>query len=553
LLVKVDVKDRKMKSLEKAIDRVGDWNPQIFRELKERWTLRNLGMAAGASLLVQAFTLFCFWSQLPVPSEFKHPVYSKYCNFTNRYSEVCKTDPFGNFIINWQHWWMDLFSTLNWILPLALILGTVYMLVADLAQEEKRGTLNFIRLSPQSPRAIAIGKILGVPSLVYLAVLLALPLHLLAAINAGASLGLIATELLTFGAIWWLFASTSILYVLLGGFQAILTTLVASYPVCLPLLLINHYTNSTIEGDAWLNSDRGHLSWFFMTLTNEAIRLYLFGVGCCLLASYWIWQALERRYLNPNATILSKKESYLATFCLQIWLLGFALPALNYSSWQRESALTTLAIGNFLFLILLIPILLPSKQALQDWSRYRRERVTHQKRAFWRQELVQDLISNDKSPALVAIAINMGMAVVMWLPIFLIVADNGDQWFKWSAGLFFALTLMLIYTAIAHLGLFLNFKKRQLWIFGGIAVSIILPIVFAAMLSGGSTPKGLAAVMLLFSPFLGIGLLELSAMNILLTFCAQLAILGVLTKQLQRKLRITGQSQTKALMQELKV
>jgi hypothetical protein len=59
--------------------------------------------------------------------------------------------------------------------------------------------------------------------------------------------------------------------------------------------------------------------------------------------------------------------------------------------------------------------------------------------------------------------------------------------------------------------------------------------------------------MLLFSPFLGIGLLELSAINILLTFCAQLAILGVLTKQLQRKMRITGQSQTKALMQELKV
>ena len=34
------------------------------------------------------------------------------------------------------------------------------MLVADLVREEKRGTLNFIRLSPQSAQQIFVGKVL---------------------------------------------------------------------------------------------------------------------------------------------------------------------------------------------------------------------------------------------------------------------------------------------------------------------------------------------------------------------------------------------------------
>jgi hypothetical protein len=346
---------------------------------------------------------------------------------------------------------------------------------------------------------------------------------------------------------WWLFASASVLYVLLGGSQAILTTLIVSYPVCLPLFAINYYASETINRAEWLGRDPSPLSWFFIPLSNDAIRLYLFGIGCCLVASYWLWQALERRYLNPTATILKKSQSYVANLCLQIWVLGFALPALNYSSWSRESALTSLAVCDFLALSLLIPILLPSKQALLDWSRYRRERVTDQKPAVWRRELYQDLITNDKSPAVMAIAINVGMAIGMWLPLMLVAANHHHPWLRWSAGLGFALILILIYTTIAHLGLFLNLKKRNLWIAGGVGVSTVLPIVFAAMLSGGSTPTGLAAIMLLFSPFLGLGLIQLSATSILVTFCAQLALLGGLTKQLQRKLQASGESQTKAV------
>ena len=38
-----------MTKLANLIDRLGEWNPQIFRELKERLIPKNIGLAAGSS------------------------------------------------------------------------------------------------------------------------------------------------------------------------------------------------------------------------------------------------------------------------------------------------------------------------------------------------------------------------------------------------------------------------------------------------------------------------------------------------------------------------
>ena len=66
----------------------------------------------------------------------------------------------------------------------------MYSLISDLNRERKSGTFDFIKLSPQSGRSIFIGKLIGVPSLVYLAILSFVPLHLGLALFSGASLGL---------------------------------------------------------------------------------------------------------------------------------------------------------------------------------------------------------------------------------------------------------------------------------------------------------------------------------------------------------------------------
>jgi hypothetical protein len=546
--------------LDSLIDKVGNSNPQIFRELKERLTLRNIGIAVVSALLIQVFTLLYFHGQIPVfvpevhsfPSKSISAVHHRYCEFhqnlpNDNYS-LCKLNQAGEFTINWRTWWSDVFSCLSWILPLGLILGSVYLLVADLVQEEKRGTLNFIRLSPQSARKIFVGKILGVPILVYIAAILTLPLHLLSGLNAGGNLPLLASWYLSIGSIWFLLSSAAVLYVLLGGFQAILTVIAVGYPICLPIFSINLFALATINNEDWLKRTQEHLSWFGLPIANSAILFYTFGIGCTLVANYWIWTALERRYLNPTATVLSKSQSYQANLCLQIFIAGFVIPLITNDAYYKESLTATFAGIDFVTLFLLIPVLLPNKQALQDWSRYRRERVTHQQRQFWKRELLQDLIFNDKSPTLLAIAVNIGMAMVLWMPVSILTFRASGHGVRFLAGACLAASLILIYAAIAHLGLFLNVKKRNLWIATIIGGVMILPLVGAFILSPNHTPTGLAAVVLLFSPFAPIGILQLAGGSILATFAAQLVMFAALTSQLQRKLQISGQSQSKKLM-----
>jgi hypothetical protein len=552
-----------MTKLTNIIDKVGDSNPQIFRELKERLTPRNISLVLVCAAIVQGFVLLYFNSQIPIhipmddaasyPTQTSTNVYSSYCLFPPNISyddSLCRINFDGGFNINWQKWWLDIFSCLSWILPLGLILGSVYTLVADLVREEKRGTLNFIRLSPQSAQTIFLGKIIGVPSLIYLAIAAILPLHFIAGINGGGSMPLLLGWYLAIGSLSFLLASATVLYVLLGGVQAILTTVAIAYPICLPLLAINTFATHSIElsGDG-VGSDS--LRWFWLPIVSNALWFDAFGIGCCLVASYWVWQALERRYLNPNATIISKSQSYQLNLCWQIWIAGFALTSILQGSGERhyvqESAAYWFAPLDFVALLLLIPLLLPSKQALQDWSRYRRERVTYGQRKFWQRELFRDLISNDQSPALLAIAINLGMALVLWLPLSIFAFTRLLTEFQFVAGVCIAVSLIAIYAAIAHLALFSNFKQRKAWIIGGVGGAMFLPMVGALVLSPSHTPTGLAAMLLVFSPLASIGIPQLSMSAIFAALLTQLGCFAFLTRQLQRKLQQSGQSQTKGL------
>ncbi|WP_306297024.1 ABC transporter ATP-binding protein [Nostoc sp. C052] len=78
----------------------------------------------------------------------------------------------------WRDSWENIFLTLSVIFIFTLLFTGTYLLISDLAKEETCGTLNFIRLSPQSETSILTGKLLGVPSLIYLTILVAVPLHL---------------------------------------------------------------------------------------------------------------------------------------------------------------------------------------------------------------------------------------------------------------------------------------------------------------------------------------------------------------------------------------
>ena len=137
--------------LERILDRIGDWNPQLRRELKTRLTLPNLTIATFVSLLVQILTVI-----LPDPRVVK---------FNNHYWHI---DPY---------WWVPICILLNRELWLTMTIGGTYLIARDFAREIRTGTLNLVNISPAKPLEILFGKLLGVPILVYYAVFLALPLH----------------------------------------------------------------------------------------------------------------------------------------------------------------------------------------------------------------------------------------------------------------------------------------------------------------------------------------------------------------------------------------
>jgi hypothetical protein len=259
----------------------------------------------------------------------------------------CVRDALGNLAINWPMWWLEIFIWLSILSVLALLVAGTYMLVSDLDKEERRGTLNFIRLSPQSAKTIFLGKILGVPILLYLATILAVPLHLYAGLAAQIPLNEILCFYIAVAASCALFYSSAMLFGLttswLGGFQPWLASAtvfvvfgISWLPLTRtawdvlhflsPLAILRYQLFLVDKGDFdSLVENLDKLQWFYSPVgTNIASGLAL-SLLVCGTGTYWMWQGWQRRFPNPSATVLSKRQSYLLVICCQVIFLGFAL------------------------------------------------------------------------------------------------------------------------------------------------------------------------------------------------------------------------------------
>ncbi|NJN75649.1 MAG: hypothetical protein HC796_04800 [Synechococcaceae cyanobacterium RL_1_2] len=177
--------------MQNLIDRLGEFNPQLFREIKGRIIRRNIFLTIAGSIIFQFLILIVRNGQLPRPyeemAEYSYPIYSGYCLGGNEqaYSRSNVCDVLQNdWHINWQLFHLDSFVTLAIASYFILLVAGTYLLIADLAKEERRHTLDFLRLTPQSAWSIMTGKLLGVPSLVYLFIALTIPYQLFSAIGA---------------------------------------------------------------------------------------------------------------------------------------------------------------------------------------------------------------------------------------------------------------------------------------------------------------------------------------------------------------------------------
>ncbi|MDP8934837.1 MAG: hypothetical protein M3N42_12025, partial [Cyanobacteriota bacterium] len=489
------------------LDKIGNWNPQLFREIKGRLNTGNMAIASALSLGAQLLLFMYYSAQIPVPPpnwNQTYPIYNRFCALeTANSSKGCVRNALGNFAIDWREWWLEIFIWLSILSVLALLVAGTHMLVSDLDKEERRGTLNFIRLSPQSAKTIFLGKILGVPILLYLATILIVPLHLYAGLAAQIPLNEILCFYIAVAASCALFYSSAMLFGLttswLGGFQpwlASATVFVVFGNSWLPLtraawdvlhflsplailryLLFGVVVNKN-HAFHWLVTDLDKyldkLQWFYSPVgTNIAS-----GLALCLLVcgtgTYWMWQGWQRRFPNPSATVLSKRQSYLLVICCQVIFLGFALqsypPTVN-------SNLLCLLILNLLMFLALIAALTSDRQSLYDWARYRKQIVPSNQK-LWRRYPLLDLIWSDKSPAVVAIAINFLSSVIILTPWALLEKNEINGFW----GVICCLNLILIYAAITQLFLFTKTRNQEIWAVGTVSSAILVPPVILSML-----------------------------------------------------------------------
>jgi len=550
------------------LDKIGNWNPQLFREIKGRLNIGNMAIASAFSLSGQLLLFMYYSGQIPVtPPNWNptYPIYNRFCTLetANSYVQGCVRDALGNLAINWPMWWVEIFVWLSVFSVLALLVAGTYMLVSDLDKEERRGTLNFIRLSPQSAKTIFLGKILGVPILLYLAAILTVPLHLYAGLAAQIPLNEILCFYTAVAASCAVFYSSAMLFGLttswLGGFQPWLASAMVfvvfgiswlpltrtAWDVLLflsPLAMLRYQLFLVDKGDFdSLVENLDKWQWFYSPVgTNIAI-----GLALCLLVcgtgTYWMWQGWQRRFPNPSATVLSKGQSYLLVICCQVIFLGFALqsdpPAGN-------SNLICLLILNLLMFLALIAALTSDRQSLYDWARYRKQIIPSNQK-LWRRYPLLDLIWSDKSPAVVAIALNFICSVIILTPWALLEKFDANGFW----GLILCLNLILIYAGIAQIFLFTKIRNKESRAVATVGGAILLPPLILSMLL--LTPEK-APILWLCSTFGGVwflpSLAAVSGNTILLSILSQWTVLLLLNLKLMSQLKLAGESASKALL-----
>ncbi|GBE90631.1 ABC transporter permease subunit [Nostoc cycadae] len=623
------------------LDKIGNWNPQLLREIKGRLKPFNLIFAFAISLIGQIGLLIYHFGQYP---NNKYPMNGSYCNLSKVYQkqsesfyklidqaqkqinfynskknydftklqefkeqlkslEVQKKQVEYNLYqqpcpiseINFQGWWRDhwefIFLTLCVVFIYTLLVAGTYLIVNNLAQEERRGTLNFLRLSPQSETSILTGKILGVPIVIYLMILVAIPLHIWSGISAKIATSYIFSFYIVLATSCFFFYSATLLFGLMSNRFSSFQPWLASGAVIMFLLTTMQFafnTENLHNTAAWLRLlspfdmtkylfpnlfNRGNSSllsetqFFYIplgknVLTFIGLHLFNYGVSC-----YWIWQALGRRFRNPNATLLSKRQSYLLVACSQVIFWGFTLQyTKNYCPSYREYKPVNcyydlnyqigqnffwIVLFNLVLLTCLLAILSPHRHQIQDWARYRHQQ-TMSHNTIW-----QDLVWHDKSPAIVSIGFSL-IIITIPLLVWIVLApalnthdNNAIDWvnkigrMKAILGIAMFITLAMVYATIAQRMLLLKTPRRTLFAIATTGTVMFVPPIIFGLLN--ITPEA-NSVFWLFSNFPWVGLEHSATVTVFMSLLAEFTVLALLNLHLTNQVKLAGESATKALL-----
>lgn len=542
--------------LERGVETLGDWNPQLMREIQGRCRLRSVLLTGLCSIIGQA--LFLFWRYRTLTSR------SGRCDQVEfqKTGKACVQVGTHYLLVNWQHWWLEVFTWGCILLMFGLVVGGSFLLISDLSREERRGTLTFISLSPQTARTILMGKLLGVPILIFVAALLAVPLHYVAGVSAQiAVVKIVNFDVLLLASCLFFYSLALLLGIVchwLHGFQSWL----GSMGIFMLLLLLKN--NSVSHGAAdWLSAftptillpyvtsifDQNRYvdipfkhhdilgwQWFHLPFGRSGLLMLLFALVNYGFWTGWLWQPLQRRFRNPHRSLLSKKQSYLATICVITCYLGFSVLT---SESRFDTNLVMVLMAHLLWFLLLIVFLLPQHQALEDWARFR----NNNRSPRGQRQRTKDLLWADNSPTAVAIVINLGIAgilIMAWM-----VTSGHQNLREGFVGLLFNSILILILTLLNQVVLLQPLSNRNLWTTGTLLVPLILP-TFLLVLFGLDTPQT-GNPFVLLTPFSLAVAEKISLSSALPIVLLELGIIVGLSWQLKRQLNQAGESTSQRL------
>lgn len=531
---------------------LGDWNPQLLREFQEI-RISSLLVATALSLLGQFLLIIYLQAQLPIELDATAPVSNTYCLPNS--ASTCFRDLNGNFVIHWQLWWFNLFTFLSLFATLVLLVGGVYLLVNNLAVEQRRGTLNFIRLSPQSPQTILLGKLLGVPSLLYLVFILAIPLHLWAGLSAKIPLMLLVSFYIFLIAGCYFFYSAAILFSLISssfGVAPWLASIIVLLYLCanhysvtgtlvdwlflfspnqaIPYLLeATHLNISSVYGWLFLPSSLYSKYWFNLQVGSNIINLMVSGLLNYGLWSYWIWQAIARCYSHPKKTLLTQKQSYFLVACFEIVIIGFTWVKGDVAAWREGmiSHYRFLLIFNLIVFLTLIMSVTRFQPAMENYGR-------------------RSLLKAWSNLALSTIGFNLAIASIFLIPWILFNLNTSDQ-IPALFGLLILCNFILICAALTQVIVLRIAQKPALWIMGTFAMIAVLPVIVLNFIAYNSDTS--LFVLWLFTPYAWVATKSASQVNILWAILLQWLVLGLCTWQIVHeiekvrnisKLRLSG-------------
>lgn len=493
-----------------VFNRIGDWNPQLLRELKGRLKPAPLFLALGAAVLLQGLLILI----------------------------AAESDYIGQ-----EFAWSVIFDCLGWIIPLTLWVCGVFLLTSDMAKEVSKGTLNFIRFSPQESEKVLWGKVLGVPIIVYVFTVLCLPLHAFAALQEYSFV-----SLLVLYSLWGLGCGVCFAFALLVGLMGndkMGEQARAGSSSVISLMVMPYYlqgVNWCLDQYVFGSAEYIKEYWFTFPLSSAWVG-YGLTIATGVAIAYGIASIVNRVYQNPLGTRMSKAQSYGMVALLQVWLLGFMLPiGLDYPE-QGLHMLFSLSVFNLIVILFTSFMVTPERQNCLDWARYRHQQSRENRR------LIRDLLWGEKSPAVGAIALQVLIVTVIWSFWAIARLPNAEK-----MGAIFSLilsaNLILIYGVIIQLSL-LNRSKNRTAIAGSLVITVlVLPLIIVATLE--INPQT-SASWWMFSVFGGSWFaLEQTAQTLILPFAfsllAQWAIFAALNSTLMSRLNKLGQSTTKVLM-----